>query len=492
MNILLMSMPDISPFYRPWKILSPALGIASIAGNLDNRHKIGLADLVLKRKNLKKAVDQAIKHMNPDLVGLSAMTFQFDSAVRIARYLKAVAPRVKIALGGYHATVMFQEISESPDAGFFDFIFRGESESSFRAMVDALERKGDLASIPGLSFKQNDQFIHNPKSELEDLKQIAPPARQSRIWKGYHKFGMHFDTIESSRGCYMNCSFCSIRQMYGKSFRTYDISRVIEDIKFAKSLNTRSLFFTDDNLTLDVEHFSELLDQIIAHKHNDLTYSIEASSSGIVRSEKLVKKMSQAGFRFIFLGIENVSQKNLISLKKGDILEKSIQAIRMLKQHGLYVVALMIMGNPEDDFERIEENYKFAHKMGVAIHDQILTPYLKTELRDELLAQDLIVNSKDYKMYNGHFANVRTKHLSAEELDRIKYRMVQRYSGSHLKISWEMRKQVPKEILFFGLKRIPSISINLVNQRFQQAVMKEEKRFRLDYQRCIQENHFNL
>jgi anaerobic magnesium-protoporphyrin IX monomethyl ester cyclase len=487
-----MSMPDISPFYRPWKILSPSLGIASIAGNLDSRHHIGLADLVLKRKNLKNAVDEALKRIKPELVGLSALTFQYDSAVRVARYIKTVAPDTKIALGGYHATVMYQEISESSESDFFDFIFRRESENSFNDTVDALEKGSDMTSIPGLSFKENGHFIHNKKRELEDLDKIALPARRSRIWKGYHNFGLQFDTIESSRGCLMNCSFCSIRQMYGKSFRIHNISRVIEDIRIAKSLGTRALFFTDDNLTQDVEHFSQLLDQIIAYKHNDLTYSIEASSTGIVRSEKLVKKMAQAGFRFIFLGIENVSQKNLNSLKKGDILENSIQAIHMLKQHGLYVVALMILGNPDDDIGNIEENFKFASKMDVAMHDQILTPYLKTELRRELLAQDLIVNPYDYKLYNGHFANVKTKHLSAEELDRIKYQMVQRYSGSHFKISWEMRNQVPKEILYFGLKRIPLIAKDLVIHRFQQAFMNKEKRFRIDYQRCIEENHFNL
>ncbi len=128
MNILLMSMPDIAPFYRPWKMLSPNLGISSIAGNLDARHHVGLADLVLKRNNLKKAVDEALRRIDPGLIGLSAMTFQYDSAVRIARYLKTVAPKAKIALGGYHATVMYQEISESPESEYFDYIFRGESE----------------------------------------------------------------------------------------------------------------------------------------------------------------------------------------------------------------------------------------------------------------------------------------------------------------------------------------------------------------------------
>ncbi len=280
--------------------------------------------------------------------------------------------------------------------------------------------------------------------------------------------------------------------MYGKAFRTYHISRVIEDIVAAKSLGTRSLWFADDNPTSDVDYFGQLLDQIITYGHNDVSYTLSTSSTGIVQSEKVVKKMAQAGIRFVALGIENVSPSNLAVLNKGDIVEKSIRAIELLKQHRINVVGLMIIGNPDDDSESIEENYRCIRDMGVIIHDQILTPYPKTELRGDLLSQGLIVNPNNYSIYNGHFANVRTKHLSADELDRIKYQMVQRYSGSRWKYSWEMRNQVPKEIVNFGLKRIPTIIRNLMLYGIQRAFMSEEQRFRKDYEHCLSENQFNL
>ena len=71
-----MSMPDTAPYTakREWE--APSLGIASIAGNLDPRHQVWLADLVVRRWSVAASVRRALRKYRPDIVGLSAMTFQ--------------------------------------------------------------------------------------------------------------------------------------------------------------------------------------------------------------------------------------------------------------------------------------------------------------------------------------------------------------------------------------------------------------------------------
>jgi len=100
MNILLIAMPDVSPGYPTILVKPPNLALQSIAGNLDKRHNVKIADLVLKRKNVKKAIIEAINRMNPEIVGLSAMTFQYFTAAKIASFIKKLNPNIKIALGG--------------------------------------------------------------------------------------------------------------------------------------------------------------------------------------------------------------------------------------------------------------------------------------------------------------------------------------------------------------------------------------------------------
>lgn len=493
MNILLMSMPDIHPFFRTWKMMTPNLALSSIAGNLDERHSVGIADLVLKRKNVRKAVLEALKKVKPDVVGLTAMSFQYDSAIRIARLIKGIDPRTKIAIGGYHATLMYENLADSPDSKYLDFIFRGEADTSFNELIDKMESGLPLDSVGGISYRENGSFRHNRSRALADLNDIKFPNRKARIWKGYHAFGTPYDAVESSRGCVLDCSFCSIRQMYGRSFRKYDISRIIRDIENAKRVGARCLFFTDDNITLDVGRFERMLDRIIECGHNDITYIIQASSAGISSSEELPRKMARAGFRFVFLGVESFSRDNLSTLKKGDITEKSISAIRMLRENDIHVIGGLIIGNPDDTCEGIEENYRSATSSGVSsVYDQILTPYLKTEIREELLEQDLVTNKDNYKLYSGHFANVRTRHLSSADLDRIKYRMVQKYSPCFMEGVARWRKTVFKHYFWYVLKLIPFGIKNYLSCKLKKLYLDDEKFFLNDHKRCIDENVFNV
>ena len=88
MNILLMSMPDITPVViHESAVHMPNLGIASIAANLDPGHEIRLVDLVRKRRSLKKYISRLVADFKPDLIGLSSMTWQFDTCVKIAHLL---------------------------------------------------------------------------------------------------------------------------------------------------------------------------------------------------------------------------------------------------------------------------------------------------------------------------------------------------------------------------------------------------------------------
>jgi radical SAM superfamily enzyme YgiQ (UPF0313 family) len=131
----------------------------------------------------------------------------------------------------------------------------------------------------------------------------------------------------------------------------------------------------------------------------------------------MVAKMAQAGFRSVFLGIENGSKKNLSVAGKGDIVAAAKKAVENCHKYGMMVIGGLIFGFPEDDEDSIRENYEFFTTVGAdAAYCQTLTPYPKTGIREQLLAQGLIANETDYKKYNGLWANVRTNFLSAAEL----------------------------------------------------------------------------
>ncbi len=420
MKVILISMPDVVPV-----IIHEAAfhlsnhGIASVGANIDIEHDVFLIDLIRKRRSIKKYITRTVKKIEPDLIGLSAMTWQYDTCIKITRLIRELLPEVKIVIGGYHATLMFEEIATSHEAKYIDFMIRGEGEEPCRLLVNALAGQGNLAAIPSLSYKKHGAFIHNPRGENLDLSELKPPIRDKRrlTW-GYHMLHSKIELIETSRGCTRTCNFCSMKHMYGRTFRTFPVSRVLEDIDdIYFNRKTRYIFITDDNMVLNPARVIELCDAIIARNYKGLHLFVQADCVSMAKNEPMVAKMAEAGFRSVFLGIENVSKKNLAAAGKSDIIAFSKQAVKNCHKYGMMVIGGLIFGFPEDDEESIRDNYEFFKSIKAdAAYCQVLTPYPKTGIREHLLQQELITNQTDLTKYNGLWANVRTNYLTTEQL----------------------------------------------------------------------------
>jgi DegV family protein with EDD domain len=423
MKVLLMSMPDVAPLVIHQEAVHfPNLGIASIGGNIHERHEVTLIDLIRKRRSIHAYLTKQITKLAPDIVGLSAMSWQWDTCCRIIRLIKRIRPSTKIVVGGYHATLMTREITESPEGQLIDFIVQGEGEIPFKRLVEALDGRDQFQNIPSLTYKEGDTFVTNPMGELKDLSQIKRPIRdQRRLTWGYHVMNMKAEVLETSRGCTRTCNFCSMKHMYGRTFRTYPIERVIadlDDIYYNKK--THLAFIVDDNLVLDTDRVMRLCDAIIKRRYRRLKLVVQADSLTMATNEEMIKKMAEAGFKSVFLGIENVSKTNLAAAGKGNIVEYSRKAVALCQKHGLMVIGGLIFGFPDDDEKAIIENYQFLKDINAdAAYCQLLTPYPKTGMREQLKTQGLITNPRDLKKYNGLWANVKTRHLSAEKLQYL-------------------------------------------------------------------------
>lgn len=434
MKVVLISMPDVTPsVIHESAVHMPNLGIASIGANIGDNHEVYIIDLIRKRRQVGKYLTRTLLKINPGLVGLSAMTWQFDTCVKIIKLIKRLLPKVKIAIGGYHATLMYKEIAASPESDLIDFMIRGEGEKAFGRLVDALEGKDRFENIASLSYKKisdplnscqklGNAFVHNPQGDLLDLTRLKLPIRDKRrlTW-GYHVLYNKIEVIETSRGCTRSCNFCSIRHMYGKSFRVYPIERVLADLDdIYYKRKTRWAFIADDNLVLDPERIIEISGAICKKKYKNLNLVIQADCISMAKHEEMVRKLSQAGVRSVFLGIENASPKNLQSVHKGDITQAAIKAVSNCHRYGIMVIGGLIHGFPDDDEDAIIRNYEFFNALKIdAVYTQILTPYPKTGLRKNLKNKGLITNLHNYKYYNGLYANVKTRHLSSDQLQYL-------------------------------------------------------------------------
>jgi len=421
MKILLLAMPDTVDFIDSGARI-PNLALVSMAGNLPD-HEVKVMDLAAYRPQVGQAVKKVLADFRPRLVGLSAMTFQFHTLLQVAQLVRRFDPNIKIVAGGYHPSLMAEEVTEAGTAPF-DFIVRGEGEATLRELVEELESpQPDFAKILGLSYhrQEMERWEHNSPRPLVDLEQLLPPRREARLTQDFYFLDLSMDVAETSRGCPFICKFCSINRFYGNTFRRFPLERIIADLKDIQRRGTKSVFFVDDNITYDIGHFRQVCQAIVRHGLNDLVYLTQVTAVGIAENPELVADMDRANFRFIFVGFESMEPAALKAMKKPTSPAINRRAATLLRQHNMGIIAGGIVGYPDDDRESVTRQvHQLVSLKPDSLYLQILTPYPKTRLRQELLEAGLIDNLDDYRYYNGFVGNIHTKHLTRRELQHLK------------------------------------------------------------------------
>ena len=428
MNVLLLSMPDSFEHMAPVAIRMPNGALTSLAGNLDAHHAVTVADLILVQDRVLATVEQLVRAHRPDVVGLSVMTFQRRTALRLIGHLRQWRPDLTVVVGGYDPSLA-AEAYLAADSGV-DVVVRGEGEFTFRALLRALDARRPPQGIAGLSWRRADGgAVHNPDRPVSELGRaaLALPRRSARALSGYTMLGRQVDVVETSRGCTFDCSFCSIIEMRGRNFHPFDLDRVLADIADARAHGARTVFLVDDNITLDVGRFMTLCRAIVEAGLDDLDYIVQAMTAPIAQhGETLAPLMRRAGFRYVFLGIENVLAEDLAFLRAGaknvkrdrgkPVGNAAIDAIDHLHRHGMFVVGGLIVGNPDDTVDGIDANLTFASRYVDWPYIQHPTPYPRTPMTRVFRERGLIV-SEDVEEYDGTTAVVKTEHLSAEDVE---------------------------------------------------------------------------
>src|SRR5260370_7601592 len=101
MNILLLSMPDSFEHMPSIVIRMPNGALTSLAGNVDSHHRVAVADLILAQRSVRETVEKLVREWDPQVVGLSVMTFQRKTAIKIIALIRSLKPDVKVVVGGY-------------------------------------------------------------------------------------------------------------------------------------------------------------------------------------------------------------------------------------------------------------------------------------------------------------------------------------------------------------------------------------------------------
>jgi len=356
-NNWLGDMKDISSIFN----IMPPHGMMSIAAFLEQRG-IETAFIDCYARPLPHDVLVAeIVRQAPDVVGFSCTTSSFLEGYRIAELVKERLHRVPIVFGGAHACSIGPCLLDRFPA--IDFLVIGEGENSLYELIDA--GFSNVAGIPGIAFRENGQGrLSSVRELIDDLDTLPFPAyhRLPGFPHGYNlplfSYPSHPNTsIISSRGCPYQCSYCD-RSVFSRGFRFNSPEYIVEHLVYLnRDFGIRHVFFYDDLFTFDrsrVERFCALLGQ----KRVAVTYNCIARLEHV--DSDLVSLLKRSGCWQVNFGIESGDPELLKKHRKFYGLDEVGRKLRMVKDAGLRVKGLFMIGLPGESAESIRRTIDYA------------------------------------------------------------------------------------------------------------------------------------
>lgn len=398
----------------------PPIGLMYIASYLNDLN-VQVKIIDAKIENLdNKQLKNKIKEFNPDIVGISVLVCSSIKICNdIAKMVKNLNKNTTLVFGGRQPSMMPEKALKLEEV---DIVVRGEGEITFRELII----KGSPEDIKGISYKSNGNIIHNPERGLmKSLNNLRLPARNLVDKNNYTLLGMKIDTIQTSRGCPHRCTFCTTPISNNGTWRPRPVDSIIEELKMiSKNRKITDIIILDDNFTANTRRIEELCTKIVECKKkgemNDFKFYAQIRVDSILKSPQMIKKMSEAGFWSVLIGIESVNDETLKDMQKRITFNEVLKAIRILHLYNISVFGSVIIGF---DFNASEEDIikeiNYMKKIDVDILVlNLLTPYPGTPIYKELEEKDLIV-TKDWSNYTPFKSVYRTQKLSSKKLQEL-------------------------------------------------------------------------
>ena len=419
MKVLFVNPPQTASKYKFMGVIAPPLGIAYMAGVLqENNIDVEILDASAEDMDFKDVEKELLKR-KPDLVALTALTPTIGRALETAQVVKETLPDSIVVMGGYHPTFNFIETLEDENV---DIVIRGEGEYIMLNLVQALENQSSLHDVKGIVFedKNSKEIVVNPEAPLiQDLDELPFPALNLLPMKKYRLLDMdtHMTTMITTRGCPMQCSFCSSAAMHGKKIRERSVENIVDEIEYLKTnYDIDTIAFMDDTFTLKKRKVMAICDEIL--KRN-IEIMWGCTSRVDTLDEKLLKKMKEAGCITIFIGVESADQQQLDNMCKNTTIAKIENAFKIAHKLKIRTIASVALGMPGDTKEIMNKTVKFVHKLkpNYAIYS-LATPYPGTRFYKEAFEKNLI-KIKDWSKYTLITPILETIDCSLNEMRKI-------------------------------------------------------------------------
>jgi magnesium-protoporphyrin IX monomethyl ester (oxidative) cyclase len=339
-----------------------------------------------------------IKSFDPRAIGFSLNYLaNLPEVVDLAKSAKQQIKDCHVFVGGHSASFIAEELLEH-GAGAIDCVLRGEGEIATPLLISAIE-DGGVDRVPGTVTAKG----RGPVPVLLESLDLFPPARDLLARRRNYFIGMldPCASIEFTRGCPWDCSFCSAWTFYGRSYRMASAEAAGEDLARIKEPNA---FIVDDVAFIHPEH-GFAIGREIERRGIRKQYYLETRADVLIRNQEVFTYWRKLGLKYLFLGLEAIDAEGLKLHRKRSSPGVNFEALEVARKLGIKV-AINLIADPDWDVERFAVVREWALSVPEVVHFTVATPYPGTEL---WLTEARRLATRDYRLFDIQHAVLPTR-----------------------------------------------------------------------------------
>lgn len=338
-----------------------------------------------------------VASFRPQAVGISLNYLaNIPEAIDIAAAVKQVAPGCFVFFGGHSVSFIAGDVLAQAE-GCVDAVVRGEGETAIGPLLEAA-RDGGLDTVPGVVSLAG----RGPAPRTLHGIDAPRPARDLMRRRRRYFIG-ELDpcaSIEFSRGCPWDCSFCSAWTFYGRAYRKASPEAAAADLA---SIREPNVFIVDDVAFIRPEHGHGIAAEV-ERRRVRRRYYLETRADVLLRNLEVFQRWTRLGLSYMFLGMEAIDAEGLDLYRKRVSPDDNFRALEVARRLGI-TVAINLIVDPAWDAARFQAIQEFALAVPEIVHLTVMMPYPGTEIWH---TESRRLTTRDYRLFDIQHAVVPT------------------------------------------------------------------------------------
>lgn len=364
-----------------------------------------------------RKINRVLLDINPDVVYICGRTKQENFILEYCKLTKAYNSKIVTIIGGIHAQLCYERMYRS----YVDYIL---STFDIYKILDIVSYAFysstiTLDSISGLSYRQDNKWLHNP-SEPFDINRLPLPDR-SYFYAHPNRYRYleleHAAWVRTAYSCPYQCAFCIRNRMNSEKYVWRDIDAVVDEIQ---AIESKNIYIVDDDFLLNVTRINRFI-KLIKERDIHKNYICYGRADFIAKHPDLMKELKSIGLYYVLVGLEAIENVNLKSYNKHSSVSNNVKSIDICNKLDIHIMGMFILdlSYTPRNFRRLYGWIKYHNLRNVAI--SIFTPEPGLETYD-IYADRLITDNPAHFDYLHVVAT--PEHMSVKQYYIHYYRLL--------------------------------------------------------------------